>query len=225
MGAASAAPRRKGRALLAAVAVVVVLAAAGVTVALLHDKKGEPGPAAAPAGSRSGAGATGRADTEWSAQPDSTRSGAAKSAAPTDKAGGASGGGPTHRASASPSVSTPAEDSGSPTRGTGTAGGGTGAPASPAPACQPVGGGRYDCQVWRTAKSYTASGAEAGVLNAGTNYFYCQSNLGRRETYDRWTNVWWAKTDDDSGHTGVYISDVYLKGGGNDAPVPGLRAC
>ncbi|MEI5134931.1 hypothetical protein RB199_25470 [Streptomyces libani] len=59
----------------------------------------------------------------------------------------------------------------------------------------------------------------------GTNYFYCQSKLGRRETYGKWTNVWWAKTDDDSGNSGVYISVVYLKGGANDQPVPGLPTC
>ncbi|MGP4046914.1 hypothetical protein [Streptomyces sp. 2A115] len=53
----------------------------------------------------------------------------------------------------------------------------------------------------------------------------CQQNLGRRETYDKWTNVWWAKTDDDSGNTNVFISDVYIKGGENDAPVPGLPVC
>ncbi|MFE1171958.1 hypothetical protein [Streptomyces sp. NPDC058773] len=39
------------------------------------------------------------------------------------------------------------------------------------------------------------------------------------------TNVWCAKTDDDSGNSGVYISAVYLKGGANDQPVPGLRTC
>jgi hypothetical protein len=79
--------------------------------------------------------------------------------------------------------------------------------------------------VWRDASSSTASGAAAGTLHAGTNYFYCQQNLGRRETYGRWTNVWWAKTDDDSGNTNVYISDVYIKGGDNDQPVPGLPVC
>jgi eukaryotic-like serine/threonine-protein kinase len=89
----------------------------------------------------------------------------------------------------------------------------------------PVGGGTYDCTVWHTAKSSTASGTEAGVLDAGVNYFYCQQNLGRRETYGQWTNVWWAKTDDDSGSTNVYVSDVYIKGGDNDEPVPGLPVC
>ncbi|WP_344493623.1 serine/threonine-protein kinase [Streptomyces enissocaesilis] len=107
-----------------------------------------------------------------------------------------------------------------------TAGGGNG-PDEPAPdpACHSIGGGKYNCTVWQTAKSYTASGAEAGVLNAGTNYFYCQQNLGRRETSGQWTNVWWAKTDDDSGNTGVFVSDVHLKGGDNDKPVPGLPVC
>ncbi|MFF8289303.1 protein kinase [Streptomyces sp. NPDC016309] len=112
----------------------------------------------------------------------------------------------------------------------GTAGDGgstttTGGGGEPAPACHSIGGGKYDCQVWRTATSYRADGGEAGVLNAGTNYFYCQSDLGRRETSGEWTNVWWARTDDDSGNTGVYISDVYIKGGANDQPVPGLPLC
>ncbi|MDN0196470.1 serine/threonine-protein kinase [Streptomyces sp. S.PNR 29] len=96
---------------------------------------------------------------------------------------------------------------------------------TPAPSCYPKGAGKYDCHVWRTAKSYTASGTEVGALRAGTNYFYCQRNLGRRETYGEWTNVWWAKTDDDSGNTDVYVSDVYIKGGDNDEPVPGLPVC
>ncbi|MCX4910934.1 serine/threonine-protein kinase [Streptomyces sp. NBC_00878] len=96
---------------------------------------------------------------------------------------------------------------------------------SPAPVCEAVGGGKYNCEVWKTATSYTAAGAEVGTLNAGTNYFYCQRNLGRRETYGEWTNVWWAQTDDDSGNTDVFVSDVYIKGGDNDAPLPGLPVC
>ncbi|MGW1165856.1 serine/threonine-protein kinase [Streptomyces sp. NPDC002550] len=103
--------------------------------------------------------------------------------------------------------------------------GSSGTASGPAAACRAVGGGKYDCRVWHTATSYTASGTPAGTLNAGTDYFYCQANPGRRDTYGRWTNVWWAKTDDDSGNTGVYVSDVYLKGGNNDEPVPGLPVC
>ena len=111
---------------------------------------------------------------------------------------------------------------GSATTGGAATGGGS---TTPAPVCHPIGGGKYNCQVWKTAASYTASGTKVGILNAGTNYFYCQQNLGRRETSGEWTNVWWAKTDDDSGNTDVYVSDVYIKGGDNDAPVPGLPVC
>ncbi|EGX55687.1 protein serine/threonine kinase, partial [Streptomyces zinciresistens K42] len=96
---------------------------------------------------------------------------------------------------------------------------------APDPVCFSIGAGKYNCTVWKQAESFTASGTRVGVLNAGTNYFYCQQNLGRRETSGRWTNVWWAKTDDDSGNTGVYVSDVYIEGGDNDEPVPGLPVC
>ncbi|MFD6309297.1 serine/threonine protein kinase, partial [Streptomyces sp. NPDC060223] len=114
------------------------------------------------------------------------------------------------------------------TDGGATGGGSSSSPTPdppPEPVCDPIGGGRYNCQVWRTATSYTASGAAAGTLNAGTNYFYCQQNLGRRETYGEWTNVWWARTDDDSGNVNVFVSDVYIQGGDNDAPLPGLPVC
>ncbi|WP_268977965.1 serine/threonine-protein kinase [Streptomyces sp. GS7] len=118
--------------------------------------------------------------------------------------------------------------------GTGGSGGGTttgggaatgGGGPTQGPACTATAGGKANCAVWRTATSYTASFQQVGHLNAGTNYFYCQANLGRRETYGKWTNVWWAKTDDDSGNSGVYVSVVYLTGGENDQPVPGLRTC
>ncbi|MEV6787937.1 serine/threonine protein kinase, partial [Streptomyces sp. NPDC051098] len=113
--------------------------------------------------------------------------------------------------------------SGSATGGGATTGGGS--DPSPAPVCHAIGGGKYNCKVWRTATSYTASGTEKGVLKAGTNYFYCQQNLGRRATHGQWTNVWWARTDDDSGNTGVFVNDVNIQGGKNDEPVPGLPVC
>ncbi|MFF0744718.1 serine/threonine-protein kinase [Streptomyces sp. NPDC004111] len=98
-------------------------------------------------------------------------------------------------------------------------------PPAPAPVCDGIGGGKYNCDVWRTSDSVRANGDRAGTLKAGTNYFYCQTNLGRRVTYGNWTNVWWARTDDDSGNTNVYVSVVYLKGGDNDKPLPGLPTC
>ncbi|GAA2590605.1 hypothetical protein GCM10010304_39070 [Streptomyces roseoviolaceus] len=225
-------PRGKSRGLLAAAALTVVLAAAGATVAVLSnsdDKEtgARTDAARADAGSSS---APGRTD-DGSNAPRPTQQGEEKGKAPSKK--------PGDEKAPEPATSAPSKSSGT-TGGTpdgtsdgsdtggGSGNGGTGdAPTTPAPepACHAIGGGKYNCQVWKTADSYTASGTKVGVLNAGTNYFYCQQNLGRRETDGRWTNVWWAKTDDDSGNTNVWVSDVYVKGGDNDAPVPGLPVC
>lgn len=215
--------RRKGRALLAALAVTAVLAGAGVAVAVLDSD-----------GTRTDADGT-RTDTPAaptsSGDTDAGRRmspgpGTDDGGAPSEKAGGKQDaddtpgdGRTTPPARKTPDSGTSGEDG----DGAGSVPGG--GATSETPACHPVGDGTYNCQVWRTATSYTASGTEAGVLNAGTNYFYCQQNLGRRETHGEWTNVWWARTDDDSGNTGVWVSDVYIQGGSNDAPVPGLPYC
>ncbi|MFZ3597901.1 serine/threonine-protein kinase [Streptomyces sp. BH104] len=98
-------------------------------------------------------------------------------------------------------------------------------PSASSPACTHIGGGKSNCRVWRAATSYDSRHRPVGTIRPGTNYFYCQAKLTRRETYGEWTNVWWAKTDDDSGNAGVFVSDVYLTGGRNDQPVPGLAAC
>ncbi|MBE4741113.1 serine/threonine-protein kinase [Streptomyces caniscabiei] len=227
---------RKGRALLAAVAVTVVLAATGVTVALLNGDDGKQTGARSSAddGSSGGTPSPGRSrgtvdltdgsspkekDDKKSASPSERTEKDEKddekqpeaSATPSKNASGGTTGGGTGGS----------DTSGGTTTGGGTTGGGT----TEEPVCHPIGGGKYNCTVWTTAKSYTAAGTEVGVLNQGTNYFYCQANLGRRETSGEWTNVWWAKTDDDSGNTDVYVSDVYIQGGDNDAPVPGLPVC
>ncbi|MGW6055534.1 serine/threonine-protein kinase [Streptomyces sp. NPDC055189] len=230
---------RRGRALLAAAAVAVVLAATGVTVALLNGQEGSGSRAQRPASS--GGAAEPEADSSRGALdgtdgPGPSKQGDEKSREPEgkpstgkdrDKDDPKSTDGPAARPKSS---SKPTGDDGDGTTGggassgSGSGSGGGGDPA-PEPACHAAGGGKYDCSVWRTATSYTASGAEAGVLNAGTNYFYCQQNLGRRETHGEWTNVWWARTDDDSGNRDVFISDVYIKGGENDKPLPGLPVC
>ncbi|MEU9326614.1 protein kinase [Streptomyces canus] len=232
-------PRRKGRALLAAAAVTVVLAVAGTAVAMLNNSghaeaDARPTPTAATATASTSA----RTDADRSSSPEPTDGDDKKTTPSAKETSGDDGGSkPTSRASASATANSSGagtsggdgSDGSSGGSGSGGSGeGGTtgdGGAGTPAPACTAIGGGKYNCTVWKTATSYTASGAEAGVLNAGTNYFYCQSNLGRRETSGEWTNVWWAKTDDDSGNTGVYVSDVYLKGGNNDEPVPGLPVC
>ncbi|WP_093719322.1 serine/threonine-protein kinase [Streptomyces sp. DI166] len=203
--------RGRSRALLAAAAVALVLATAGTTVALLRDGD-DPRTTADPRKSVTAAARTpsksgGAASPDGSAETESTDKADEKSPAPTPT--------PTTETERSPKPSP------TPTR---TSGGGGGA-TTPAAACHPIGGGKYNCEVWRTAKSYTAAGTEVGVLNTGTNYFYCQQNLGRRQSVGQWTNIWWAKTDDDSGNTDVWVNDVYVKGGDNDEPVPGLPLC
>ncbi|MEU1852159.1 protein kinase [Streptomyces sp. NPDC019990] len=198
----------KPRAALVAVAVIVALAAAGTTALLRPSDRTEPGrrtDAAAP--SHSGRAGNG------SNTPRPEEQGAEKGGTPSETPAGEEKPEPAD----APRSSAPADSGGGSTGG--------GRTTTPAPVCHAIGGGRYNCHVWKTADSHTASGTKAGVLKAGTNYFYCQRNLGRRETDGPWTNVWWAKTDDDSGNTGVWVSDVYIKGGDNDGPVPGLPLC
>ncbi|MET8079512.1 protein kinase [Streptomyces sp. NPDC005303] len=232
--APSRTPRRNRRALLAAAAVAAVLAVAGTAVALMNNSgkaEADARPIASGTSESASVSASARTDADPSGSAALTDGDAEKTPSAKETPGKDGGAEPTSRASASSTAKSSGGGSGGDDAGGsgsgdgGTTGDGDSGTPAPAPACTAIGGGKYNCTVWKTAKSYTASGAEAGVLNAGTNYFYCQSNLGRRETSGGWTNVWWAKTDDDSGNTGVYVSDVYLKGGNNDEPVPGLPVC
>ncbi|MFE1839959.1 protein kinase domain-containing protein [Streptomyces sviceus] len=228
-------PRRNRRVLLAAAAVAAVLAVAGTAVTLLNNS-GKAEADARPIASGTSASASSSASARTDADPSGSaaltdgEAGKTPSAKETPGEDGSakppSGASESAKAHSSGGGSGGDDAGGSDSgNGGGTTGDGDPSTPAPAPACTAIGGGKYNCTVWKTAKSYTASGAEAGVLNAGTNYFYCQSNLGRRETSGEWTNVWWARTDDDSGNTGVYVSDVYVKGGNNDEPVPGLPVC
>ncbi|MBB6437855.1 serine/threonine-protein kinase [Streptomyces candidus] len=168
------------------------------------------------------------------ATPGGTKPGSPSSG--TDAAGGVGGKGAKTSDNGSAGAGSAGGAAGSGGRGTaaggsvagGAAAGGGNPPPQPppaAPVCHGIGAGKYNCDVWRTSDSIRANGDRAGTLNAGTNYFYCQADLGRRVTYGNWTNVWWARTDDDNGNTGVYVSVVYLKGGDNDRPLPGLPTC
>lgn len=99
--------------------------------------------------------------------------------------------------------------------------------------CSGIGGGKYNCRVWKTAPSYrctttdqtdSCDGQPVGRLKAGTNYFFCQT-LGGYYSDGRYYNHYWAQTDDDSGNRRVWISVVYISGGVNDGRIPGLPAC
>ncbi|MFF9197604.1 protein kinase [Streptomyces sp. NPDC014779] len=231
---ASERPARKRRgALVAATAAGVLLLGGGVTYALL-DRDGGPG-GTTTAGGEPTAGPTG--DPGRVLDPGAPGGGASTAGSPSATATPSRDGARPTPSPSTPADSAPPAPSARPGTGTtaapapgrtagGTSGGATTAPpATAGGGCTPKGGGKYDCQVWRTEKTYRHDGGEMGVLNAGTNYFYCQVDLGRRETYGQWTNTWWARTDDDSGNTNVYFSVVYIKGGDNDQPVPGLPVC
>ncbi|HEY8201367.1 MAG TPA: hypothetical protein VII47_08435 [Actinomycetota bacterium] len=87
--------------------------------------------------------------------------------------------------------------------------------------CHSIGGGKYNCYVYADAPSYFSGDVPAGVLHAGWNYFYCQ--LSGSERYFRGhQNHWFGVTDDDSGNRHVYVNVVYVSGGNDDEPVPGL---
>lgn len=81
--------------------------------------------------------------------------------------------------------------------------------------------------VWRNAPSHYSSYFKTptgGTLNAGSNYFYCQSK-GRTHSAHGYTNHWWLKTDDDSGFSNVWVSAVYISGGNNNEPIAGVPHC
>ncbi|MFC8347214.1 protein kinase [Streptomyces sp. NPDC057280] len=214
--------RGRRRVLLVAAAVAVVLASAGVTVAVLNGS-GDKDTDARSTSPRTAAevtpAASGRGDAVRTDGPEPTEKGGKKTPTATPSASRTADSEPTERAT------TPAPNRTSGGHAPATSDSGADETTKPAASCVSIGGGKYNCEVWKTADSYTAAGAKVGILGAGTNYFYCQQNLGRRETDGEWTNVWWAKTDDDSGNTGVFVSDVYIKGGDNDEPVPGLPVC
>ncbi|QIP87788.1 protein kinase [Streptomyces sp. Tu 2975] len=245
----------RSKVMIAAAVAAVLFAGGGVTYALVgNDGSGTggelaggeaAGPSAGgnPSGDTPGTGPAGeRSPTADSGSDDKGTNGktppspSSKAPAPGDTAAGSDAGGTTGGSGSGADGGSDGGASGgstggstgeSSTSGGATGGGGTtgGGDAEPAPACHAIGAGKYNCRVWKTAQSYNDGGAQVGVLDAGTNYFYCQSNLGRRETSGEWTNVWWAKTDDDSGNRNVWVSDVYVQGGANDEPVPGLPVC
>ncbi len=230
---------RRG-ALVAAAAVAVLLTGAGATYTVMAQD-GDEGTRAAESSGKSGSSDAEGADARKDAGRKSGDSDPSPSGPGSDgpkagaAAGGPAGGQDDGRQSGDGDEDDKGSGGGSDSGGTGSdagdgggsAGGGaaSGGGPAPAPACHPSGGGKYDCSTWKTATSYDGGHQPVGQLNAGNNYFFCQSKLSHRETSGRWTNVWWAKTDDDSGNSAVYVSVVYIRGGGNDEPLPGLPTC
>lgn len=81
--------------------------------------------------------------------------------------------------------------------------------------------------VWHDAPSYVDRGYVASTgdyLYAGNNYFYCQEK-GATMGHNQYHNNWWLKTDDDEDNTNVWVNAVFVSGGGNYEPIPGVPYC
>ncbi|MEX0168218.1 serine/threonine protein kinase, partial [Streptomyces sp. LMG1-1-1.1] len=111
----------------------------------------------------------------------------------------------------------------------GPGGGATAAPTTEAPPPAATGcvasGSSATCQVVRSATTTRYDGGEMGTVGAGPHTFFCQVDLDRTESYGGRTSRWFARTDDDSGNTNVYLSVLHLSGGSGGGAVAGLRVC
>ncbi|MGW6390244.1 serine/threonine-protein kinase [Streptomyces sp. NPDC055103] len=148
-------------------------------------------------------------------------------------AGPASGGGSAAGGATAPGTSdggtAPTGDSAGASDGSGAgAGGSTAAPTTEAPqppaGCETA-GSSATCQVVRSSTTTRYDGGEMGTIGAGPHVLYCQVDLDHSESYGGVSSRWFARTDDDSGNTNVYLSVLNLAGGASGGPVEGLRIC
>ncbi|MET8972700.1 serine/threonine-protein kinase [Streptomyces hydrogenans] len=185
-----------------------------------------------------GAASSGGDARDGGAGTDSGGSGAATtSGGGTDTAAGGGSGGRTGGATATTGTGDGASTTGSGAGGT-TGGGATTAPAAgatttaapapttqaPAGGCEAAGSGST-CQVVRSATTKRHDGGEMGTVGVGPHLFFCQVDLAHSESYGGVSSRWFARTDDDSGNTNVYLSVLHLRGGASGGPVEGLRIC
>ncbi|MGW6413727.1 protein kinase domain-containing protein [Streptomyces sp. NPDC055055] len=194
------------------------------------SSSGRPSGAASPsAGARPGG------PTDPGQTPGASASAGGDSAGGAD-AGGASGaaagGSGTRPPSKGGATTAPGNPGGAASGGTDTtgapSGGATGTPTTQAPppaeGCA-ASGSSATCQVVRGATTTRYDGGEMGTVGAGPHTFFCQVDLDRTESYGGRTSRWFARTDDDSGNTNVYLSVLHLSGGAGGGAVAGLRVC
>ncbi|WP_314618032.1 serine/threonine-protein kinase [Streptomyces stackebrandtii] len=197
-------------------------------------ESGEPGDERGPATDGTGRDGSERGSDPGSEPGDGSDTGTGTSTRDTtsgagggDGSGSASGGGSaTGGTTAASSPGSGAATTDAPSEG-GAGTGGTTAPATEAPApagCESA-GSSSTCQVVRSATTTRYDGGEMGTVGAGPHVLYCQVDLDRSETYGGRTSRWFARTDDDSGNTNVYLSVLHLAGGAAGGPVEGLRIC
>jgi hypothetical protein len=92
-------------------------------------------------------------------------------------------------------------------------------------ACTDAGGGTSTCAVVKVANSFDDDRNKVGLVYKGTHTFYCQADLGISRTRAGVTSTWWAKTDDDSGNSGVWITVTVVSGAVDNTPLSGLPTC
>ncbi|MEU8761369.1 serine/threonine-protein kinase [Streptomyces sp. NPDC048659] len=232
-------PRRRARGLVAAAVAGVVLVGGGVTYAVMERDTG----GTAVAGERPAGGGTGDPGHvldggEPADGGPTTGTAAARTPGPGESAspgaGAATEAGRPSEPGAVPSSrgasATPRKGgAGAATSGARPSGGATAATttAAPPPAVSgcAASGSSATCQVVRSAVTKRYDGGEMGSLGAGPHVFYCQVDLDHSESYGGQSSRWWARTDDDSGNTNVYVSVLHLRGGAGGGPVDGLRVC
>ncbi|MFB7586084.1 protein kinase [Streptomyces sp. NPDC056169] len=190
------------------------------------QESGEPGDDRGPATDGTGHDGSEPGDGSGTGTGTSTRDTAA-GAGGGDGSGSASGGGSATGGTTAPSAPGTGTATTDAPSGDAAGGGGTTAPATEAPApagCESA-GSSSTCQVVRSATTTRYDGGEMGTVGAGPHVLYCQVDLDRSETYGGRTSRWFARTDDDSGNTNVYLSVLHLAGGAGGGPVEGLRIC
>jgi hypothetical protein len=230
---------RRRRTAVALAAAGGVLVAVGVTLAFIADGDNNPSARATAGGGRYLAdpevrpGAATTAGTGDGASPSRGAAGSSGSAgagtasgtaatATAQATGGEASGGPVATTTASPAGGTADPTATAATTAPTTAAATTTAPADTACA---DGGGAYDCTVVKAAKSFDDDGNKVGTVGKGVRSFSCQADLGRSRTRAGVTTTWWARTDDDSGNSGVWITDAVLQGAVSGEPVSGLPTC
>ena len=223
-GRAGAAGRR--RTAVAVAAVGGVLAAASATLAFVVGGGGD-----APAGHRV-AGGLNAGDPQVRSSGAVTAT-ASASPSPAPSASSAAGGANAPGTTTAPTGGATATDAapGGPVAATSASAppAQTSAAATTVPpastACTDAGGGTSTCAVVKVANSFDDDRNKVGLVYKGTHTFYCQADLGISRTRAGVTSTWWAKTDDDSGNSGVWITVTVVSGAVDNTPLSGLPTC
>ncbi|MGH3415068.1 MAG: serine/threonine-protein kinase [Actinocrinis sp.] len=97
---------------------------------------------------------------------------------------------------------------------------------APGNGCETFAPGQFKCAVGSDhGAPVFAAGTldQIGSVGGGPQRFYCQSS-GAEYSNNAFRNHWWAWTRSDQGDWG-WVNAVYLAGGDNDSPEPGLPYC